>query len=123
MEAYQGGCHCGAVRFVVHVRERTALDCNCSICGMKGFLHVIVPREQFELVQGEQALTTYRFHTGTAQHRFCSTCGVQPFYIPRSHPEGVATNLRCFDDPEAAQRFEVTPFDGRNWEQNVHRIR
>jgi len=44
-----GGCHCGAVRFEAEVPEPPvpALDCNCSVCRMTGFLHVMVPHERF----------------------------------------------------------------------------
>ena len=39
--------------------------------------------------------TEYRFGTNTARHRFCATCGVQAFYIPRSNPDGVADLYRA----------------------------
>jgi hypothetical protein len=110
------------VRFRVTVRQHRALDCNCSICRMKGFLHVIVPREDFELLRGADALSEYRFGTGLARHTFCRTCGIHPFYTPRSHPDGVDVNARCLDG-DALERFEVQPFDGRNWEENVDAIR
>ena len=42
---YEGGCHCGAVRFRVVVNNHKVDDCNCSICSKKGFLHLIVPQE------------------------------------------------------------------------------
>lgn len=117
-----GGCHCGAVRFTAEVREPVALDCNCSICTMKGFLHVIVPQQDFTLLAGQGALSTYTFNTRVAKHRFCRVCGVHPFYTPRSHPDHVDVNLRCFDG-DARSQFEVRPFDGRNWEDNVEKIR
>jgi hypothetical protein len=119
---YEGGCHCGAVRFSVRVREHVALDCNCSICAKKGFLHVIVPAGDFTLLRGEDALATYTFNTRVAQHRFCRVCGVHPFYTPRSHPDGVDVNLRCLDG-DVAERFEIRPFDGQNWEDSVDGIR
>lgn len=119
---YEGGCHCGAVRFRVRVDEHRALDCNCSICTKKGFLHLIVEKDAFELLAGEDALTEYRFGTGVARHRFCRTCGIHPFYTPRSHPDGVDVNVRCLA-PEAIARFEVAPFDGRRWEDSVESIR
>ncbi len=120
---YEGGCHCGAVRFRVEVEEHLVLDCNCTICRMKGNLHLIVPRARFTLLKGEDALTTYRFNTGVAQHTFCRVCGIHPFYFPRSHPDGVDVNVRCLDDPEAMARFEVEKFDGKRWEENVESIR
>lgn len=112
---HEGGCHCGAVRFRVRVERREALECNCSICTRKGFLHVIVPRDAFELLAGEDALAEYRFHTGVARHRFCRTCGIHPFYTPRSHPDRVDVNLRCLDG-DVASDFTLRPFDGRRWE-------
>jgi hypothetical protein len=90
---------------------------------MKANLHLIVPRERFTLLKGEAALTTYQFNTRTAKHTFCRTCGIHPFYYPRSHPDGVDVNIRCLDDPEATARFRVEKFDGQRWEENVEKIR
>ncbi|AFY70902.1 glutathione-dependent formaldehyde-activating GFA [Thalassoporum mexicanum PCC 7367] len=121
-KTYQGGCHCGAVRFAVRVDRHEVVDCNCSICQKKGFLHLIVPPEQFELIQGADALSTYTFNTGIAKHHFCSTCGIHPFYRPRSHPDQYDVNARCLDN-DAVQQFAIKPFDGKNWEQNLDSIR
>lgn len=117
-----GGCHCGAVRFAVRPRTWEALDCNCSICTKKGFLHLIVPPEDFRLESGADALAEYRFGTGTARHTFCRTCGIHPFYEPRSHPGHVDVNVRALEK-SALARFAIVPFDGENWEDNVDRIR
>jgi len=112
---YQGRCHCGVVRFEVEADERvTVIDCNCSICAMTGFLHMIVPQSRFRLLAGEDALATYTFNTGTAKHLFCKTCGVKPYYVPRSNPDGIDVNLRCLD-PQPVE-IVVEAFDGRNWE-------
>jgi hypothetical protein len=119
---YEGGCHCGAVRFRVVVESHEALDCNCSICSKKGFLHLVVAKERFSILCGQQALSTYRFNTGVALHTFCSSCGVHPFYTPRSHPDAVDVNVRCLDG-DTRTRFEVRSFDGRNWEESVGSIR
>ena len=119
---YEGGCHCGAVRFRADVAEHRAIECNCSICRMKGFLHLIVPGGRFELLSGEDELTTYTFNTGVAKHTFCSVCGVHPFYTPRSHPGSVDVNVRALDG-DVIDRFEVEPFDGMHWEVNVEKLR
>jgi hypothetical protein len=112
----QGGCHCGAVRFKVLTPDSIeAVECNCSICRMTGFLHLIVPKERFRLHAGENNLTTYSFNTGTAKHLFCSVCGVKSFYVPRSHPEGFSVNVHCLDDG-AVRVAKVVPFDGQHWE-------
>ena len=112
----EGGCHCGAVRFRARLPEPPvpALDCNCSVCSMTGFLHIIVPHEAFELLGGYRRLTSYRFGSGAAEHLFCSLCGVKSFYQPRSHPEAWSVNAHCLDQSLA---LEIERFDGRDWER------
>lgn len=119
---FEGGCHCGRVRFRVRVSKLEALDCNCSICTKKAFIHLIVAKDAFELLRGARDLTTYEWGTKTAKHTFCSVCGAHPFYTPRSHPDGIDVNVRCLDDDGMA-RFSIAPFDGANWEKNVDAIR
>lgn len=126
-ETFEGGCHCGRVRFRVRAEPGPdgalqALDCNCSICTMKGFLHLIVTKDAFELLSGADAMATYTFNTGVAKHTFCRVCGMHPFYTPRSHPDGVDVNVRCLDG-DAIRRFRIERFDGREWEASVERIR
>jgi hypothetical protein len=116
---HTGGCHCGAVRFEVEAPEVIEVTrCNCSICRMTGFLHLIVPAERFRLLAGNDALLNYTFNTGTAQHKFCKRCGVKSFYIPRSHPHGVSVNTNCLD-PGTLRSMNVSDFDGQEWEQNA----
>jgi hypothetical protein len=109
-----GGCHCQAVRFEAEVGEPPvpALDCNCSVCRMTGYLHINVPHEQFDLLSGRDALKSYRFGTGAAEHLFCGHCGVKSFYQPRSHPGCWSINANCLDQP---LEFAVEKFDGSDW--------
>ena len=114
----EGGCHCKKVRFEAEVpRAIVVLDCNCSICAATGFLHIGVPHRDFRLISGEDALVSYRFGTGAANHLFCGTCGIKSFYQPRSHPEEWSVNLNALDD---ASGLDVTirKFDGRDWEKS-----
>jgi hypothetical protein len=98
--AHAGSCHCKAVRFSFQTPPgpvRVSI-CNCSICTMKGlfvlfptnsgFEHLIVPKENFTLDTSWDAVKTYQFGTGVAKHHFCGTCGISPFYVPRSNPNG-----------------------------------
>jgi hypothetical protein len=111
----EGGCHCGRVRFRVTADLDRVTYCNCSLCSKKGFLHLIVPPEQFEILSGKDELSTYTFNTRTAKHTFCKHCGVQPFYVPRSDPDKIDVNARCLDGVDPAT-LSVKSFDGRNWE-------
>ena len=115
LKTYEGGCHCGQVRFRVRSDFARVSDCNCSMCAKKGFLHLIVPRDQFELLSGEDNLSTYTFNTGVAKHTFCKTCGIHSFYTPRSDPDKVDVNVRCLDNIDLAS-IVTAPFDGQNWE-------
>lgn len=108
---HRGGCHCRRVRIEVDAPARIeVLDCNCSICRMTGFLHLIVPAARFRLLSGDDDLTEYRFNTGAARHLFCRHCGIRSFYVPRSHPDGYSVNARCLD-PATVSAMTVTPFD------------
>ncbi len=118
---YPGSCHCGAVKFEVEAEEPVEVErCNCSICAKSGYLHMIVPGAHFHLLQGEDALETYTFNTGVAKHFFCRTCGIKPFYVPRSNPDGMDVNVNCLDNPP--REMKIVEFDGRNWEQHAHTL-
>ena len=121
MAEITGGCHCGAVRFAARIAEPPvpALECNCSICRRAGFLHVIVPHAEFRLERGAEALTSYRFGTGAAEHLFCRHCGVKSFYQPRSHPDAWSINAHCFDEPV---ELAIEAFDGRDWDEARARL-
>jgi hypothetical protein len=115
---YQGGCHCGAVRFEVEApQDVEATDCNCSVCSLTGFVHLIVPARDFRLLSGADRITTYRFNTGVAKHMFCQVCGIKSFYVPRSNPDGVDVNVRCLDSKPRS--VTIKPFDGQNWEAHA----
>jgi len=120
---HRGGCHCGAVAFEVDAPARvTVSECNCSMCRMTGFLHLIVPRTRFRLLRGAEALSEYRFNTGAAQHLFCSHCGVKSFYVPRSNPDGYSVNLRCLDQSTLAA-VTIEPFDDSARETSEAKLR
>jgi len=120
---HKGGCHCGAVRYEVEAPEDLEVtECNCSICSKTGYWHLIVPRERFRLLSGEDKLATYTFDTHEAKHLFCTTCGIKSFYIPRSHPDGYSVNARCLDEG-TVRSMHFEQFDGKNWEESVQALR
>ncbi len=120
MEIRRGSCHCGDVRFEVTGALEGVLECNCTVCTKKGFLHWIVTPDRFRLLAGEPA--TYSFGTHVARHTFCPRCGMHPFYTPRSHPGHVDVNVRCLDDFDL-RTVPVHAFDGRNdWEGSLARL-
>ena len=98
LERYLGSCHCGAVRFAIETDFPELTTCDCSICRRKNALMVRVHESRFELLAGADALTEYRFHTGTARHFFCKVCGIYPFHRKRVTPDYVGVNVFCLHD-------------------------
>jgi hypothetical protein len=113
---YRGGCHCGRIAYeVTGPIDGRVVECNCSICTKKAYVHWIIPRERFRMLTPWDELATYTFNTHAAQHHFCPRCGVAPFYIARSDPDKIDVNLRCVEGVDLTA-FEIQHFDGRNWE-------
>lgn len=118
---YLGSCHCGHVQFSVEAPEIIEADlCNCTVCKKSGYLHLIVPNSHFKLIAGQEKLVEYKFNTKVAKHYFCSNCGIKPFYIPRSNPDGIDVNVNCLDTK--AEQINISDFDGQNWEKHAHKL-
>lgn len=100
-----GGCHCGAVRFIAALSDsfNTIRRCTCSYCRMRGAVAVSVEMGGITFLQGQDILTSYRFNTGTAQHFFCSRCGIYVYHQRRSNQKQYGVNVACLDG--------VSPFD------------
>ena len=115
---YQGGCHCGRIRFEVAGALDRVSSCNCSICTMTGYLHWNVEPAQLRILSGEGEWTSYRFLTGVADNRFCPTCGISPLRIPRSHPHLIDVNVRCLEGVDPS-KLTIAHFDGQHWEAAI----
>ena len=102
---YEGACHCGTVRFRVHLSEglRSARRCTCSMCRMRGAVAVTAQVGDLEVIAGEEALTLYRFNTKVARHYLCSHCGIYTHHQRRSNPSQLGVNVACLEG--------VSPFD------------
>lgn len=112
----EGGCHCGAVTYRAPLNLEHVVACNCSYCAVRGFLLTFVPKEQFELLTGQELLTEYRFNKKTIAHYFCRICGVEPFSegVSQDGKPTVAINIRTVAglDPDA---IPYTKIDGKNF--------
>ena len=111
---YEGGCHCGAVRYRVTLTLDQLIACNCSICSKTGSLLAFAPASRFELLAGTDALTDYQFGRKRIHHLFCARCGIRSF-TRGTKPDGqpvVAVNVRCLEGV-ALDGIPVRHFDGR----------
>ena len=102
MMTYQGSCHCGRIRFEVDADLDHARACDCSFCRKRGALVHRVPPGRFRLLSDTSELALYEFHSRTAKHYFCSTCGVFPFHRPRTAPDVCGVNVRCLEGVDVA---------------------
>ncbi|MBI3285395.1 MAG: GFA family protein [Burkholderiales bacterium] len=100
LQKYQGSCHCGAVRFEIETDFPELTQCDCSICRRKNALMVKVHEAQFTLLAGAESLSEYQFHSQTARHYFCKTCGIYPFHRKRVTPDNYGINVYCLHDFE-----------------------
>ncbi len=115
MTTYQGGCHCKAVRYEVESDLTQVIACNCSHCGMKGFMLKFVPSDNFKLLQGEDQLSTYQFNKHVINHPFCKNCGVESFAFGTG-PDGSnmhAVNIRCLDD-NVWEKVDAMKYNGKD---------
>lgn len=109
-----GGCHCGAVQFSVTLTEgfASARRCTCSLCRMRGAVAVTSTPPDFQITRGEDKLATYRFNTMSAEHHFCSTCGIYTHHKRRSDPNQLGVNVACLQGVSPFDFREVIVFDG-----------
>jgi hypothetical protein len=113
-ETYAGSCHCGAVRFEVRLSDgfNTIRRCTCSFCRMRGAVAVSAQLGGIRFIQGEEALTSYRFNTGTAEHFFCSCCGIYTHHQRRSNTAQYGVNVACLEGISPFAFAEVPVLDG-----------
>jgi hypothetical protein len=111
---YEGGCHCGAVRYWVSLALDQAITCNCSICEKTGTMLAFAPAPSFTLLSGDEMLTDYQFGKGRIHHLFCKRCGVRSFAraAGRDGQPMVAVNVRCLDGVDLAA-IPTKQHDGR----------
>ncbi len=114
MHEADGGCQCGAVRF--HVKLKGGLGaarrCNCSICRLRGAVALTAGVRDFDVTEGADRLSVYRFNTGVAQHYFCSVCGIYTHHQRRSNPSELGVNAACLDGLSPFDFEEVIVIDG-----------
>jgi len=116
MQTYQGGCHCGTVRFEATTDLATVISCNCSHCSKRGLLPTFVPPDRFRLISGEDALEDYQFNRRVIHPLRCRHCGIESFARGKT-PDGndvVAVNVRCLDGVDI-ESLKLTPYNGRDF--------
>jgi len=112
MRSYEGSCHCGKVQFRIETDFPELTTCDCSICSRKNAVMVKVHESNFELITGSEFLSEYQFHTMTATHYFCNTCGIYPFHRKRVTPDHFGVNVSCLRDVDLTE-IKIRETNGR----------
>ena len=113
---YQGGCHCGAIRFkYTGEKIRKGVYCNCSICVRKGALMNTEPISpvNLKIEFKNDVLGLYEFGTKTAKHHFYKHCGIHTFHQTRSQPGFYRINIGCIEGIDQFS-LEKDLFGGKN---------
>lgn len=94
MTDYEGGCQCGAVRYVATVDKLVAYACHCRECQKQSAsafgISVPVSSADFRI---EGALKCYCRPTDIGTHTdcwFCETCGTRLYHQGVEAPEWIA---------------------------------
>lgn len=100
-KTYTGSCQCGAIAFEVTADVDRTITCNCSRCRRLGAVLTFVPAAAFRLT-ADGPTTEYRFNRHVISHRFCPTCGIQPYATGEQDGQTImAVNVNCLDGVDA----------------------
>ena len=112
----RGACHCGGVQFEVELPNgfEGLSRCNCSMCARRGAVVASVPLARFTVVHGVENLSLYQFNTKTAEHYFCSICGIYTHHKRRSNPDQFSVNVACIEGVNPFDLGEIPTTDGLN---------
>ncbi len=115
-EGASGSCLCGAVRFEVRFPSQACVHCHCSMCrrnhGAGYVTWLAVPRAQFSLVRGGDAVVRYQ-SSEHGSRSFCGRCGSSLFCDNEGYPDRVDVALGALDEPaDRAPQFHMF-FDSR----------
>jgi hypothetical protein len=123
-QRYEGGCHCGAVRYEVDLDlDKGTLRCNCSLCSKARAWFAFAPFETFRYTRGGEADQIHYRWTPANRDRpnltyhICSTCGIRT-HADGMGPEGkhtVAINIPTLEgvDPELLAK-NIRYVDGKH---------
>ena len=110
-------CHCEKIELEVNIPSegfKKLMRCNCSLCKRKGAVMSPFPKEDVKIVNGQENLKTYQYHTKVAEHYFCSNCGIYTHHKMRSNPNMIGINVACIEGINPFELGDVPVNDGIN---------
>ena len=98
---FEGGCHCGSVRYVCSEEPITVVNCHCGDCqkiaGSAFITGVLVPEGSVE-INGE--MKSYRVEADSGNHitrDFCPACGTR-ILVELEGGIGIGVSYTTMDD-------------------------
>ncbi len=98
---YQGGCHCGAIRYMVSGEAEHIALCHCGDCRRSAGAPMVsfgaFKQSNFQLLKGDPV--TFN-SSGASMRSFCGTCGTSLFYRNEEYLPGlIDIHSATLDDP------------------------
>ncbi|GAB7349133.1 hypothetical protein MBLNU459_g8078t2 [Dothideomycetes sp. NU459] len=114
---YHGNCHCGSFKFSLTVPPiKAAMQCNCSICSRKGYLHYFLNNnDALKVKPGSGTLSVYSFGKGKVRHKFCPTCSTAVVVEAEfsEHKTSLGVNIRALKHGEVdVDALQIKKYDG-----------
>ncbi|KMW58282.1 Gfa-like protein [Candidatus Rhodobacter oscarellae] len=112
----KASCHCGAVELEVTLAEdiAEARRCDCSFCRRRQAANVSVQETELTVLRGADKLSLYQWNTGTAEHYFCSVCGIYTHHRRRSDSSEFGVNIGCLEGVNPKELEPLGWNDGAN---------
>jgi hypothetical protein len=99
---FEGGCHCGAIRYHASGEPIETVYCHCRDCqrttGAPVLAWTAFAREHFEYTRGTPNI--YR-SSAEAQREFCGQCGAQILFRQDLPTDSIDVNVGSLDQPDA----------------------
>ncbi|MFO1116830.1 MAG: GFA family protein [Beijerinckiaceae bacterium] len=104
MPKYEGGCLCGAVRYVCEAEPAAQGACHCRDCqyaAAGGPFHALgVPTDAVQMTQGAPVAYAKLSEAGNRVTRFfCAACGTHLFLRSAAQPDQTSVSAGTLDEP------------------------
>lgn len=100
-ERWEGGCICGAVRFVATGQPKWVAWCHCESCrkhtGAPVSVFAAFPRAAYSVTKGE--ITRFESSPGRTTRGFCARCGSTLTCESTRLPTETHFHVGAFDEP------------------------
>jgi hypothetical protein len=113
----EGGCLCGAIRYVAHGAPTVSMICHCHSCSRAAGAPIVAwltfPTSAFAFVRGTPAA----YHSSAPVTRtFCATCGTSLTYVHAERSSEIDVTTSSLDDPAASPpTHHAWLSDGASW--------